>query len=140
VGYRSVIAIVLASTGCGARTASKPPTDMTVNVEMTSFAFAPSEIRVRSGATIRFKFHNPTNVVHEAFIGDQAAQDAHDAEKARTGRVTAPTGPRDPGQVDVAPHTTEAVAYSFQEPERLILGCHEPGHYAAGMKATIIVT
>jgi len=110
--------------------------DQIVDVEMTSFAFAPRQIRVRAGATIRFRFHNAANVVHEAFIGDQAAQDGHDADMARPGGTAKPA---DPNQVEVAPGATKAVAYNFHEPDRLILGCHEPGHYAAGMKATITI-
>jgi uncharacterized cupredoxin-like copper-binding protein len=106
---------------------------------MTSFAFVPAQVQVRSGATIRFRFHNAANVVHEAFIGDQAAQDSHNSEMAQPGGM-AMAGMHDPNEVEVAAGATKDVTYRFPQPGTVVLGCHEPGHYAAGMKATITVT
>ena len=42
--------------------------------------------------------------------------------------------------VEVAPGETATLVYTFDEPGTLLIGCHVPGHYAAGMKGTITVT
>ncbi len=93
-----------------------------------------------SGTTVLFRFHNSSSVVHEAYIGDRAAQDAHDQVMARVGGTGHTAGTHDANEVEVAPGTTKTLSYHFARSGTLILGCHEPGHYAAGMKATIIVT
>lgn len=41
--------------------------------------------------------------------------------------------------IEVAPGATGDLTYTFDEPGTLLLGCHEPGHYEAGMVATIVV-
>jgi uncharacterized cupredoxin-like copper-binding protein len=39
----------------------------------------------------------------------------------------------------IAPGDTMATTYAFEEPGRLTLGCHLPGHYAYGMRAPVVV-
>jgi uncharacterized cupredoxin-like copper-binding protein len=43
--------------------------------------------------------------------------------------------------VSVEPGQTETFDYTFDHAdEEMLAGCHEPGHYEAGMVATIAVT
>jgi uncharacterized cupredoxin-like copper-binding protein len=42
-------------------------------------------------------------------------------------------------EVQVQPGGYAELSYQFRAPGTLILGCHEPGHYAAGMRATFEV-
>ena len=43
--------------------------------------------------------------------------------------------------VSVEPGQTETFEYTFGDAgSDLLAGCHEPGHYDAGMVATIVVT
>ncbi len=134
-----------------------------VEVGMADLGFHPSTFTVQRGATVTFAFENTDSIDHEALIGDEAAQDAHEAEMAHSGGdmtdstddTTATTaagmsgmegmnhkaGASDPGEsVLVAPGETAEISYTFDEAGTLLLGCHQPGHYDGGMKATITVT
>jgi uncharacterized cupredoxin-like copper-binding protein len=42
--------------------------------------------------------------------------------------------------VTVEPGKTEELTTRFDDAGTYEIGCHEPGHYAAGMKITITVT
>jgi uncharacterized cupredoxin-like copper-binding protein len=42
--------------------------------------------------------------------------------------------------VTVKPGETGSFTYTFTTPGSLIIGCHEKGHYAAGMKIVVNVT
>ena len=80
-------------------------------------------------------FRNPDNVVHEAIIGDAEFQAEHEKRAQETeehhGGAEA---------VDVAPGKSEQLTHTFDEPGTFLIGCHEPGHYAGGMKAEVNVT
>lgn len=43
------------------------------------------------------------------------------------------------GGVRVAPGTTETLEYTFTELGHVLTGCHEPGHYEAGMVRALVV-
>ena len=107
--------------------------DRTVEVEMRDIAFAPTSIDVQPGETVKFVFRNTGQVAHDAFIGDQAAQEAHEREMRE--------GHGDHGEgsnaVSVAPGKTAQLVYTFERPGQIIIGCHQPGHYTGGMKADV---
>jgi uncharacterized cupredoxin-like copper-binding protein len=46
----------------------------------------------------------------------------------------------EPNAVAVAPGQSKELTYTFTEPGETLAGCHFPGHYDGGMKATITVT
>ena len=39
----------------------------------------------------------------------------------------------------VEPDETGEITHTFAEGDRLLIGCHEPGHYEAGMHGTITI-
>jgi uncharacterized cupredoxin-like copper-binding protein len=43
------------------------------------------------------------------------------------------------GAVTVEPGKTRSITTMFDETGTVLIGCHEPGHWEAGMKATITV-
>ncbi len=45
-----------------------------------------------------------------------------------------------PNMVSVEPGQTAELTFSFAAPGDLLIGCHEAGHYEAGMRARLIVT
>ena len=102
---------------------------------MESFAYEPASFSVDAGTTVRFIFRNPDNVVHEAIIGDAEFQDEHEPRAQETeehhGGAEA---------VDVEPGARGKLTHTFDEPGTLLIGCHEPGHYAGGMKAEVSVS
>jgi uncharacterized cupredoxin-like copper-binding protein len=106
-----------------------------ITVDMESFAYDPASFSVDAGTTVRFVFRNPDNVVHEAIIGDAEFQDEHEkrAQKSEAHHGGAEA-------VDVEPGKTGKLTHTFHEPGTLLIGCHEPGHYAGGMKAEVKVT
>lgn len=117
----------------------------TVEIEMRDIEFSPDEVQVESGETVRFVFHNVGAVAHDAFIGDEAAQQDHEMEMRGSG--DADMGMDDGGASDadesgvtVEPGDTGELIYTFQEGEELLIGCHQEGHYEAGMKVMIDVT
>ena len=113
----------------------------TVAVEMRDIAFSPERVEVRPAQTVRFRFTNVGKVKHDAFVGDQAAQDAHEAEmrgQDSMGGMNHGSGGDEEG-ITVDPGKTGELTHTFRSAGSLLIGCHQPGHYAAGMRVTVDV-
>jgi uncharacterized cupredoxin-like copper-binding protein len=108
--------------------------DRTIDVEMRDIAFTPTSVDVRVGETVRFNFKNTGQVTHDAFIGDAAAQDAHEKEM-REGHDHG----KDKNAVSVKPGKSASLTHTFDRPGQLLVGCHEPGHYTGGMRIAVNV-
>lgn len=133
IALPALIAVLGACGSSGEPTDAADPSARTVEVEMRDIAFAPTSVDVRAGEKIRFVFRNTGQVVHDAFIGDQEAQDAHEKD-ARTGHSN---HTKDANAVSVKPGATGSITYTFDRPGQVIIGCHQPGHYTGGMKAAV---
>ncbi|MEA2704737.1 MAG: copper-transporting P-type ATPase, partial [Actinomycetota bacterium] len=107
-----------------------------VEVGMDEFSYSPSTLSVRAGETVRFVFRNDGQIVHEAVIGDAAVQDAHEQGMAVGGSGH---HDHDAVAVEVAPGGTATLVHRFDHTGEILVGCHEPGHYDAGMRATVSV-
>jgi uncharacterized cupredoxin-like copper-binding protein len=83
---------------------------------------------------VQFRFRNWGNDVHEAFVGDETAQRRY--ERVRSGGRPPPPGS---GAMELLPGAVGQLTYTFARPGILFIGCHEQGHYAAGMRVTITV-
>jgi uncharacterized cupredoxin-like copper-binding protein len=133
VGLALVLAACAPSGGGGSPTDQGP---RTVQVEMTDeLRFEPAEFTFQAGETVRFEVTNAGQIVHEFLIGDEAAQDEFEMEMSEGDGMAHDT---DAG-VSVEPGESETFEYTFAEAGELLAGCHEPGHYGGGMKATITV-
>lgn len=142
--------VVLVAAGCGGggeKTSATAPTTApsgvrTVRIEMRDIAFSPNRVEVRAGETVRFVFHNAGKIRHDAFIGDEAAQEQHEMEMRAQGNAMmgAPHGGEAENAITLEPGETGELTYTFRAGEHVLIGCHQPGHYAAGMKVTIEVT
>src|SRR5438270_3238558 len=116
---------------------SAPPAGRTVDVEMRDIAYSPSDIAVHPGETVTFVFHNMGQAVHEAFLGDESAQTDHEKQMESGGMG----GMQSHGdEVTVQPSKTGSLTHTFQPGQTLFIGCHEPGHYAAGMRVALTVS
>lgn len=115
----------------GVPTASVPP--VVVPVEMLDRAFSPATFRFVQGSVVVFRFHNGTRERHQAAVGDVYFQQD---------RAGGQLDPNDPlvNTVVVEPGATADLPYRMDVPGELLIGCHEPGHWEAGMKATVTVT
>ena len=132
VGF-AVLLAACAPSGGGASPTDQEP--RTVQVQMTDeLRFEPAELSVQAGETVRFEVTNAGATVHEFLIGDEAAQEGFEMEMSGSAMPHA----SDAG-VSVEPGETESFEYTFGEAGQLLAGCHEPGHYAGGMVATITV-
>ena len=129
--------VVLAA--CGSDDAETPLAnageDRTIEIEMRDIAFAPTTVDVRTGEKIRFVFTNTGNLTHDAYIGDEAAQEDH--EKDMRGGHGHGEGS---DAVTVKPGKKAQLVHTFDRPGRVLIGCHQPGHYTGGMRTTVNVT
>lgn len=110
----------------------------TQSVEVTlsdSLRMDPAAMTFRAGQPIRFVVTNMGSTNHEFFLGDEAAQMAHDGEMGGMAGMN-----DDEAQgIGLMPGATKTLEYTFAAPGTYQAGCHVNGHYAAGMKAVISV-
>lgn len=102
-------------------------------VEEGGFHYEPDTIEVRAGETVTFRVHNIGEAVHEFVVGDEAAQATHEAQM----RAMASEGGMmhdDPNAISVRPGETGELTWAFTKSTAVVYGCHEPGHFAAGMR------
>ncbi len=116
----------------------------TIEVDMVDIAFEPTSIDVEAGETVRFVFSNEGEAVHEAYLGDEQAQEEHDAERSGDEGDAEEMGGMDHGgdaeAVVVDPGDSGELTYTFDEPGQIQIGCHQPGHYEADMVIDVNVT
>ncbi len=130
------LAFVLGACASDDATDAGGSASRTIEVRMSDeLRFEPAELVVAPGETVRFEVTNDGETVHEFLIGDEAAQ-AEIEEEMAGGEMDHDT---DAG-VSVEPGQTETFDYTFGgEKGEILAGCHEPGHYDAGMVATITI-
>lgn len=114
----------------------------TVEIEMVELAFKPATLTAKAGERIRFVFRNRGTSTHDAFIGDAAAQAEHEKEmrQGEEGGHEMMNGDADQDAVTVETGKKGELIYTFDRPGTLEIACHEPGHYAAGMKIAATLT
>jgi uncharacterized cupredoxin-like copper-binding protein len=133
----ALAALALLATACGGDGGSRAAApSRTVEIEMVDTAFQSDTISVERGERIRFVFHNRGKLPHDAFIGDTEAQAKHEREMRKA------EGKHHGGKgegVTVQPGKTGKLVHTFDEAGTVEIGCHQPGHYAAGMKLDVTV-
>lgn len=102
-----------------------------------AFSFDPAEIEVNAGETITLRVTNIGAIPHDFTLGDEAMQDEHEAEMAEMGGQMEMHD--EPNVFSIEPGETKEMTWHFADAAELIFGCHQPGHYAAGMKGTLTV-
>lgn len=141
-GMAALVTLVAACGGTGQSSSAADvdgtsSSSRTVEVAMEDIKFDPTSLTVKAGETIDFLFVNNGKVTHDAFIGDAAAQMDHDTEMADMGDMG--THSMDEAAITVQPGDSGELSYTFDQPGTIQIGCHQPGHYAAGMKIDITV-
>lgn len=120
-----------------------------VDIAMEDIRFSETSMDVTVGTTVRFRFDNVGKIAHDAFVGDLDAQMEHEAEMAEMSGMSDASNGSDPhGDSHAAdepalvllPGENGELSYTFDQPGTFEIGCHQPGHYAAGMKMQITVT
>jgi uncharacterized cupredoxin-like copper-binding protein len=137
------ITLGLLTAACGghdghsdAASAGDEQPDRTVKVEMVDINFRPERLEIKRGETVRFVFTNRGEAVHDAFIGSPTDQQEHEkemqaADSKSTGHDEMQMG------LSVKPGGQSELTYTFKGGGPVEIGCHQPGHYAAGMKLPI---
>ena len=158
----TVVALVLAA--CGGSTASADPqveqpdeshqeelfnfgepadaaeADRVIEIDANdNLTFDASEITVSAGETITFRITNTGNIAHDFTLGDQETQDEHEAEMAEMMENGETMSHDDPNTVVLAAGETNELTWHFSEAGTVLIGCHQPGHYAAGMTGAVVV-
>jgi uncharacterized cupredoxin-like copper-binding protein len=110
--------------------------DRTIEITTTdALIFEPAEFEVAAGEVVTFKLINEGNLVHDFTLGDQATQDEHEAEMAEMNGMAHD----EPNVVTIPAGETAELTWEFDEAGTVLIGCHQPGHYAAGMTGEITV-
>jgi uncharacterized cupredoxin-like copper-binding protein len=112
--------------------------DRTIEITMLdTMQFEPDDFEVAEGETVTFSITNTGVLDHDFTLGDEATQDAHEEEMAEMsddGHDGA-----DANAVLVEAGQTEELTWTFTTADELLIGCHVPGHYEAGMVAQLQV-
>jgi uncharacterized cupredoxin-like copper-binding protein len=127
--------------------AGSPGAPREVNVVLKDWVFLPDPVDLVPGETVVLHVINGGLDVHEVVIGNSAVQDAWEAAEAA--HADPPPGPTPAVSVDPALAGIRLVVASGQRVDLtwtvpnatelggLLLGCHIPGHWAKGMRATV---
>jgi len=144
----TLILVVAACSGAGSAASPSAPTVPTspaaspgaaalrIEVKLTdALKMEPAEMTLKAGQAVTFVVTNSGATEHEFYVGDEAAQMAHEQEMSNGGMaMTEPNG------IVLKPGETKELSHTFATAGSSLAGCHEPGHYGGGMKAVITVT
>ena len=125
-----------ASPSMATTPAASDPASTQIEVTLTdALKIEPGAITVPAGVPVTFVVTNAGSIEHEFYLGDEAAQAAHEEEMKSMGGMTHD----EPEGISVPAGETKQLTYTFDTPGTTLAGCHLPGHYAGGMKAEITV-
>lgn len=124
-----------AAAGAASNDALAPAAATRVEVALTdALKIELASSSVPLGVPVTFVIKNTGTGEHEFYLGDEAAQSAHEQEMVDSGMAHGETD-----GVSVPPGETKELTYTFTKGGETLAGCHVAGHYAAGMKAAITV-
>lgn len=98
--------------------------------------FDPASVSVPVGETVTFEIENTGTVDHEFVLGSAAFQETHEQEMMESPGMEM----NEPNEVTIPAGQTASLTWHFTAAGTLEYGCHEPGHFAAGMLGTITVS
>ena len=108
----------------------------TINVDMSDkMRFAPAQLTVKLGETVRFRVKNSGQVMHEMVLGTMDELKAH----AEMMRKHPGMEHDEPYMAHVPPGKTETIVWQFTKPGEFHYGCLVPGHFEAGMVGKVTV-
>ena len=111
-------------------------------IEITAnddFTFLPSGATVTKGETVTFRVTNDGKIPHDFVLGDAQMQDEHEEEMSEMAGDDMAMHD-EPNAFVLEPAETKEMTWHMTEGGEILFGCHQPGHYAAGMKGTVVVT
>ena len=122
---------------------SQPPAGKIIEISMKDNSYTPGKLEVRRGEKVTLRFTNDGAAKHEALVGTQQDQDDHAVQMKDSSMGAGDGMDMHHGQasdvVVVDPGQTSDLATTFNDAGEFLIGCHQPGHWEAGMKATLKV-
>lgn len=114
--------------------------DRTIEVTVDNeLAFEPAEFEVAAGEVVTFRIINIGDVEHEFVLGDEQAQQQMADEMGEGGDDHGESGGMS-NAVTIHPGEEAELTWRFPDQATTVLvGCHVPGHYEAGMRGTVTV-
>lgn len=110
-----------------------------ITIEMLDhMRFAPEQLQVKQGETIRFTLKNSGKMRHEWVIGNEKelVEHAEQMKKMKTGSHKHDMA----NAISLAAGEQGTLTWHFDKAESLAMACFELGHYEAGMRGVIQVT
>jgi uncharacterized cupredoxin-like copper-binding protein len=140
-----LVTLVAAGVACGDDDEGNaaPAPDGAIEIVMVDNTFEPAEVEVAAGEEVTFVFDNRGAALHEAYVGDEAAQEDHAmamAEAEEAGETEHGGGHGDAEVLEVEAGHDGRLSHTFEQPGEYLIGCHQPGHYEDGMKLQVTVT
>ena len=109
----------------------------TIEVKLSdALRMEPAQLTVKAGQPVRFVVTNTGANEHEFYLGNEAAQGAHEQEMMSMGGMSQD----EPDGIVLKPGETKELTHTFSTAGAFIAGCHKTAHYGGGMKAAITVT
>lgn len=143
---RTVVTAVLAIISAAAVGACASDTDgsagtskgvRTVEIRaLDTNRFEPSSLTAEAGEKIRFVVTNSGRLAHEFVLGDEDVQAAHEEQMGEMGHMQEEAL----AALELKAGETKEATVTLESAGTVLFGCHEPGHYQAGMVGTISVT
>lgn len=130
-----LVVVALALGGC----ASAPPaasSTVQVQVRLSEFKIESSLTTFSKGVPYHFVITNAGQVPHELYILPPMSDEGMSMEEIDKTALTGISAN------DLLPGTTKTLDFTFTDaasPGKLEFACHVPGHYAAGMRASVVV-
>jgi uncharacterized cupredoxin-like copper-binding protein len=110
-------------------------------IEITAhddFTFLPSGAVVERDETVTFRVTNDGKIPHDFVLGDAQMQDEHEEEMAEMAGDDMAMHD-EPNAFVLEPGETKEMTWHMTEGGEILFGCHQTGHYAAGMKGTVVI-
>ncbi len=113
-----------------------------VEVEMVDFGYVLDRDAVPMGEPITFRFTNVGEIEHEAMFGSLHQQEEFEAagDHGADGGHGAESHHGDVAALTLDPQADGELVLTFDAPGEVIIGCHLPGHWDAGMLTSLFVT
>jgi uncharacterized cupredoxin-like copper-binding protein len=102
---------------------------------LDTMRFAPEQIAVKQGETIRFVITNEGQMLHEFVLGTRKVLDEHAALMAKFPNMEH----SEPYMAHVGIGKTKDLVWTFNRAGAFDFACLIAGHYQAGMKGQITV-
>jgi uncharacterized cupredoxin-like copper-binding protein len=131
--------LLVACSPSAARRDVPAGTDRVVELSMEGMHFIPDRIEVKAGELVAFVVTNPNDIAHEVYIGTEAEQAAHHAMHMAAAASAQAQVPHGGYGIFIPAHGTGVLSYRFDKVGEILLGCHLPGHWEAGMMAIVLV-